>query len=280
MVRDNYIDPETGEILNTSKLGQIKEHFPAPWLHFREELLARLSPDPELELGKIQDFDKAMITGVRPVRVSRAPKRRGTGAAHDDTIRSVLEGNRSAVKTPLTKLKLKNLENIVGFGRDHVLIDAIRSRLEKFNDKGKKAFGLEQEPLKKPSKNPEKAPIIRSVKLSRNQKSGLPVRHGIADNNTMLRADIFTKDKKFYAVPVYVANIVSKELPNKAVVGGDRLEEDWPIMDGSYNFLFSLYPNDWVRLRLKKKKSVRDTIPVSIEVQEVFIFGVMTATGP
>ena len=253
MVRDNYIDPETREILNASKLSQIKEHFPAPWLHFREELLARLSPDPELKLGKIKGFDKTTITGVRPVRVSRAPKRRGTGAAHDDTIRSGPEDNKSVVKTPLTKLKRKGLKNIVGFGRDHALIDAIRSRLEEFDDNGKKAFGPEQEPLRKPSKNQEKAPIIRSVKLSRTQKSGLLVRHGIADNDTMLRADIFTKGNKFYAVPVYVANIVNKELPNKAVVQR-KLEKDWPIMDDSCTFLFSLYPNDWVRLRLKKEE--------------------------
>ena len=267
MVRDNYIDPETREILNASKLGQIKKHFPAPWLHFREELLARLSPDPELKLGKIKGFDKTTITGVRPVRVSRAPKRRGTGSAHKDTIRSVPEGNRSAVKTPLTGLKLKDLKNIVGFGRDHALIDAIRSRLEECDDNGEKAFGPKAEPLRKTSKDREKAPIIRSVKLSQAQKSGLRVRHGIADNDTMLRADIFTKDNKFYAVPVYVANIVNKELPNKAVVA-TKLEEDWPIMDGSYTFLFSLYPNDWVRLRLKKE-----------EIREGYYSGLDRGTG-
>jgi CRISPR-associated endonuclease Csn1 len=216
-------------------------------------LLAHLSSDPELKLSNIQGFNKTKIGDVRPIRVSRAPIRRGTGAAHQDTIRSVLAGNRSAIKTPLTELKLKDLENIVGFGRDHALINAIQSRLEEFDDNGKKAFDAKQQPpFRKPSKNPERAPIIRSVKLLRVQKSGIPVRYGIADNDKMIRADIFTKNNNFYAVPIYVADMVNKELPNKAVTPG-VLEEDWIIMDSSYAFLFSLYPNDWVKLRLRKE---------------------------
>jgi CRISPR-associated endonuclease Csn1 len=252
MVRDTYIDPETGEVLNASALRQIEEHFPNPWPYFRDELLARLSPNPASALENLPSFDKTLIADIRPVRVSRAPTRRGLGPAHQETIRSIREDNQSAIKTPLAELTSKDLENIVGFGRDTALIEAIRSRLEEFNGNGKKAFDPKQPPLRKPSKNPEKAPIVRSVKLLTTQKSGLPVRKGIANNDTMLRADIFTKNKEFYAVPVYVADAAKKELPNKAVVGNTP-EEDWPVMDDTYTFLFSLYPNDWVTLRLKKE---------------------------
>ena len=82
----------------------------------------------------------------------------------------------------------------------------------------------------------------------------------------MLRADIFTKGGKFFAVPVYVADAVKAELPMRAVVAY-KPEEEWPVMDESYTFLFSLYPNDWVRIQYKK------------EVREGYYSGLNLATG-
>lgn len=264
MVRDRYIDPETGEVLNMTALRQLEEHFPTPWPHFRHELLGRLSPDPAENLCGLPGYEK--IADIRPVRVSRAPTRRSLGAAHQDTIRSVREGGQSAVKTPLTKLTLKNLENIVGFERDTALIEAIRTRLDAFGGDGKKAFDDKQPPLRKPSKNQDKAPIIRSVKLLTVQKSGIPIRGGIAKNGDMLRTDIFTRGGRFYAVPVYVADAAKAELPNRAVIAS-KPEEEWTIMDETYQFLFSLYPNDWVTIRLKN------------EVREGYYSGLDRSTG-
>ncbi len=48
--------------------------------------------------------------------------------------------------------------------------------------------------------------------------SGIPVRGGIAKNDTMLRVDVFTKAGRFHLVPVYVHHAVAKELPNRAIV--------------------------------------------------------------
>jgi CRISPR-associated endonuclease Csn1 len=173
MVRERYVDPETGEVLDLAGLRQLEEHFPEPWPHFRRKLLARLSPNPASQLDGVPGYDEALRAAIRPVRVSRAPSRRGLGAAHQETIRSNRTGGQSAVKTPLAALTLKDLENVVGFGRDTALIEAIRARLEAFGGDGKKAFDSKQPPLRKPSKNPEKAPIIRSVKLLTTQKSGM-----------------------------------------------------------------------------------------------------------
>jgi len=113
--------------------------------------------------------------------------------------------------------------------------------------RSQKAFDAKQEPVYKPSKPGKEAPIIRSVKLQTTQKSGLPVRGGLANNGSMLRVDIFTKGGKFHAVPLYVADAVKAELPNRAAVSG-KSEADWTVMDESFQFLFSLYPNDWVRV--------------------------------
>lgn len=245
--RGTYVDHETGEVIDIAALRKLENHFPEPWPHFRKELLARLSPDPVAQHPALE--------GVPPIRVSRAPTRRGLGAAHQETIRSAkqLAQGYSSVKTSLEKLNLKDLPNIVGYDdpRNEPLISALRQRLEAHGNDGKKAF---KEALYKPTRpgKEEKAPLIRSVRLKDAQKSGTPVRGGIANNGAMLRVDIFTKGGKFFAVPLYVADTVKKELPNRAVAQG-KLENEWPIMDETYNFLFSLHGNDWVRVSFKNE---------------------------
>lgn len=246
-VRDQHFDPETGEVLDLAALRQIEDRFPTPWPHFRQELLARLGPEPVTALTVWEDYPLKEIT---PVRVSRAPTRRGLGAAHQETIRSVRGNNESAVKTPLQKLTLKDIPNIVGFERDTALIDAIRERLEAFGGDGKKAFDAKQPPLLKPSKDPVKAPIIRSVKLRDTQKSGLPVRGGIANNGSMVRVDIFSKGGKFFSIPIYVSDAAKAKLPDRLLTI-TKPESEWPELDDTYQFLFTLHPNDWVTVKLK-----------------------------
>lgn len=256
-VRDRYIDPATGEVLDVSALRQVEEHFPTPWSNFRSELLAWLSPDPAHGLDGLAHYPPEALERLRPVRVSRAPTRRGLGAAHQETIRSVgregrlLADGQSAIKTPLASLKLKDLDNIVGAEdpRNASWIAALRERLEQFKGDGAKAFAANQPPLLKPSAPGKPAPAIRSVKLLATQKSGIAIRKGIANNGSMLRVDVFSKGGKFFAVPVYVADAARTELPNRGVVAF-KPESEWPEM-GEQDFMFSLYPNDWVCLRYK-----------------------------
>lgn len=243
--RGHFVDYETGEELDLAALQRVEAHFPQPWPGFREELKARLSSNPAAILPRLE--------GVPSVRVSRAPTRRGLGAAHQETIRSAkcLEDGTSSVKTPLTSLKLKDLPRIVGYKdpRNRTLMNAIEQRLREHDDNGAKAF---KAPMRRPAApgKEDQAPIVRSVNLRDTQKSGLFVRGGIAKNDSMLRVDIFTKGDKFFAVLLYVADTVKTELPNRAVVA-NKPESEWPIMDDSYAFLFSLHPNDWIKVTLK-----------------------------
>ena len=254
-LRGDFIDPETGEVLDLAALRQLEEHFPEPWPHFHRELKAYLSPNPARELEALERYTPEMRAQIRPIRVSRAPTRRGLGSAHQETIRSIgkngslLNQNQSAVKVPLSALTLKDLDNIVGAGdpRNAELMRILRERLEAFGGKGEKAFAT---PVYKPSAEGKTAPQIRSVKLLSTQKSGLFVRGGMANNGDMLRADIFTKGGEFYVVPVYVSDSAKTELPNKAVLQG-KAESEWPVMDESFSFLFSLSPNDLVRVTSK-----------------------------
>lgn len=277
LVRESYVDPATGEVLDLAAIRQqeamkLDDRFPEPWPHFRQELLARLSPEPIKAWEMLPDVPHPDV--LTPVRVSRAPTRRGLGAAHQETIRSIGRGGslladqKSAVKVPLTSLSLRDLDKIVGAEdpRNEGLMRVLKERLEQFGGKGDKAFAASQPPVRKPSKAGKEAPIIRSVKLLDTQKSGLPVRGGMANNGSMVRVDIFTKAGRFHAVPIYVADAVKPELPNRAVVQG-KPEEDWTVMDESFRFLFSLHPNDWVRVMLKT------------EIREGYFGGLDRATG-
>ena len=251
--RGIHADPETGEVIDIAALRAIDKHFPQPWNHFRDEVQAWLSPDPTQLLRKLSSYDEEILKAIKPVRVSRAPTRRGLGAAHQETIRSAkyLDQAKSVVKTPLAKLKLKDLPNIVGFKdpRNKELIEAIEQRLKDHDDDGKKAF---KEPLRKPSRKGNSGPIVRAVKLFTVQKSGMPVRGGVANNGDMVRIDVFTDGKKFHVVPLYVADVVKCELPDRAVVAY-KPEEEWTVMDEHHDFLFSLHANDWVRISLKNE---------------------------
>lgn len=269
MVKRDYVDPQTGEVLDLAALRQQEQDFPMPWPQFRGELIARLSDAPQEHLHALSHYTPERFEQTNPIRVSRMPTRKGLGAAHQETIRSIkwLESDGlSSIKTPLTNLSLKSLEKIQGYEdpRNQLWIEALQQRLLTYGDKADKAFAT---PFYKPSKANgfnanlaklpdypgEPAPQIKSVRLLDTQKSGLRVRHGIANNGDMLRIDVFTKGGKYFSVPIYVADAVKKDLPNKAAVAS-KSEADWIEMDDTYEFLFSLHSNDWVKVSFKNNE--------------------------
>lgn len=68
----------------------------------------------------------------------------------------------------------------------------------------------------------------------------------------MLRVDVFTKGGRFHLVPVYVHHRV-KGLPNRAIVAS-KDEGEWTSIDDSFEWKFSLYPNDLMHITLKNEK--------------------------
>lgn len=95
---------------------------------------------------------------------------------------------------------------------------------------------------------------MRSVKLVRGKQSGIPIRGGLAKNDSMLRVDVFTKAGRFHLVPVYVHHRVTG-LPDRAIVQG-KDEADWTFIDDSFAFLFSIYANDLVQVTLKSEPTL------------------------
>lgn len=257
-VRSGFVDLETGEIVDPVMFQQLREHFPEPWPNFRHELEARLKiDDPALlraEVERLGTYPDEALAALRPLFVSRAPQRRNSGAAHKDTIygqpeRLKKEGSVTQ-KVALTSLTMKDIDDLIDPHRNEKLYAAIRERLAEHGGKGDKAFPSVN-PLRKPDRqgNPT-GPIVRTVTLVIDKLSGIPVRGGIAKNESMLRIDIFSKAGKFHLVPVYVHHAVADSLPNKAVVAY-KDEDQWTVIDDSFNWLFSLYPNDLVRITLK-----------------------------
>lgn len=262
-VKTGFVDVDSGEILNPAMFDQIEKHFPNPWPHFRHELEARLKlDDPALlreEMQRLGTYSEEALEATRPLFVSRAPQRRNSGAAHKDTIyaqpeRLVVQGGVTQ-KVALASLTLNNLDKLVDPHRNERLYAAIRTRLEQHGGKGDKAFPAHN-PLYKPDSagNPT-GPIVRTVTMEINKLSGIPIRGGIAKNDSMLRVDVFTKANKFHLVPVYVHHAVVKELPNRAVVAF-KDEAEWTLIDDSFAFCFTLYANDLVRVQQKGKAAI------------------------
>jgi CRISPR-associated endonuclease Csn1 len=284
-VREGFVDMETGEVMNLEAFAQLEAHFPAPWADFRNELLWRLKIDDAAllrkELQRLGSYPPAALEAVKPVFVSRAPQRRNGGAAHKETIYAQNERLKKqggvTQKVKVESLTLKDLDKLVEPHRNEKLYSAIRAWLEARDAKEKRAKEIEaslgrgkerralsrEEKLEidalralplKPTNDGKPGPVIRTVTMEIDKLSGIPIRGGIAKNDTMLRVDVFTKAGKFHLVPVYVHHRVAG-LPNRAIVQA-KDEADWTVIDESFQFLFALYPNDFLRVMQKGKETI------------------------
>ncbi|WP_127261966.1 type II CRISPR RNA-guided endonuclease Cas9 [Neisseria meningitidis] len=256
------IDKETGEVLHQ------KAHFPQPWEFFAQEVMIRVfgKPDgkPEFEEAdtpeklrtllaeKLSSRPEAVHEYVTPLFVSRAPNRKMSGQGHMETVKSAkrLDESISVLRVPLTQLKLKDLEKMVNREREPKLYDALKARLETHKDNPAKAFA---EPFYKYDKAGNRTQQVKAVRVEQVQKTGVWVRNhnGIADNATMVRVDVFEKGGKYYLVPIYSWQVAKGILPDRAVVAF-KDEEDWTVMDDSFEFRFVLYANDLIKVQLKK----------------------------
>lgn len=270
-VRSGFVDLDTGEIINPTMLDQLEKHFPRPWDNFENELCARAGIDrgtgnvrDDLTLEQMREhlaalgYNEAMLAQVKPLFVSRAPKRRNSGAAHKDTIYAARptpdKPNRVTQKVALNQLSTADLDKLIEPHRNAALYDAIRERLTAFGGKADKAFAADK-PFYKPTKDGSQGPLVRSVTIAIDKLSGIPIRGGVAKNDSMLRVDVFSKAGKFHLVPLYVHHRVVKLLPDRAIVAA-KDEDEWTLIDDSFVFCFSIYPNDLVRITLKGKAPI------------------------
>lgn len=97
--------------------------------------------------------------------------------------------------------------------------------------------------------------VKRAINLGKIRQIGSKV----AENGSMVRTDIFRHKSsgKFYGVPIYTMDYALGKLPNKAVVGGkDKagVIKEWLEMDENYEFCFSLFKDDLIKVQKKEMK--------------------------
>ncbi len=147
-------------------------------------------------------------------------------------LKSPMEHFREAVEEALT---LERTETIIAKdGREITLNRLLISRPPRASVTG----AAHKETIKSPSEYQGRGVAVNNGK-------------GMCDNGDMPRVDVFTKEGKYYLVPIYVADFAKEALPNKAIVQGKGKE--WIEMDNSCGFLFSLHKEDLVQIQLKNE---------------------------
>lgn len=289
-----YIDLETGEILTKEQYEKENGiNFPEPWPKFRTELDIRTTCQTKERMEECLVAEKIYYENyddVKPVFISRMPRRKVTGQAHLDTIRGIRkneEGIKTLTKTELTKLKLDKNGEIEKYPDsqkqdDKLLYKALVDQLRKFGGNGEEAF---KRPFYKPKSDGTPGPLVKKVKLEDKTTLAVELNNGkaIAANGDMIRIDVFKVDGEgYYFVPIYVSDTIKSKLPNKACVAAKQYSE-WKDMKDE-NFIFSLYPRDLIYIKSKNKiklTSINKENKETKEISEMFAYyiksGISTA---
>ena len=252
---------------------------PYPYKEFINELDARVMDEPVLMQNKLRllGFNENYLMNAKPFVVSRMTSRKAKGCINEATVFSskyadnkyptVCDGNNVIVKrTALANLKLDKNGEINGYFQpegDVALYNALKQRLVEFDGDAKKAFAT---PIRKPC-NSGQGNIVRTVKTYETYTGGgmiLEKNKGIVKNDGMIRVDLYSKDGKYFGVPVYVADLYRGELPKKAATAG-KPQNEWRVIDDTYTFEMSIYQDDLLHIEskkgieLKKKKDVENS---------------------
>ena len=259
------VDKETGEVLHQ------KTHFPQPWEFFAQEVMIRVfgKPDgkPEFEeadtpeklrallVEKLSSRPEAVHEYVTPLFVSRAPTRKMSGQGHDATLFSAkhFKKSKEAVKRKLlTEIKIADLDNMINKDRERELFEALKNRLSQYNNDPQKAFDPKTNPFYKKG-----GQLVKSIRVTepKKMKTGLLLNKdaAVAKNSDMVRVDVFEKGGKYYLVPIYSWQVAKEILPDRAIIAF-KDEEEWQLIDDSFNFKFPLHPNDLVEVITKKAR--------------------------
>ncbi|MDR1917784.1 MAG: type II CRISPR RNA-guided endonuclease Cas9, partial [Christensenellaceae bacterium] len=242
---DKFIDVTTGKEYVDDEIG--KREFIQDFLKF---------PEPYKGFGD----DVVKLNETNPISVSRMVTHKITGSGHDQTIRGLAVDDKTGEeffisRVPLHKLKLDNageIENYYNKDADPILYNAIKKVLQQNSDSKK----VDPKKLTEAFKNfKTKGRLVRKIKVTEKTSSYVKLNKvgGVASNGDMVRIDIFTKDGKYYIVPIYAADFYKPLLPNIAV----PFKDGGTVMDETYRFAFTLFPNDLVHIEPKDGKKLQ-----------------------
>lgn len=213
-----------------NKNGDLLKNIDQPWEGFREQTLS----------------------AVGSVIVARASRHRARGKAHKETTLQLVDvdGEKKTYRrTSIDALNLSDLDLIKDPDRNAAIIASLRVWIE-----AKKPKDLASQPL-----SPKGDPI-RKINIQTKDKANVLLYRGghnnpagTAGNERMPRVDVFCKENKkgvreFFLIPVYVAEIAMLKNPPMRAVTARKPPEEWPLIDDSYSFLFSLVPMSLVKI--------------------------------
>lgn len=268
------------EIMSENTIG---EYFPEPWDGFRREVEARMIQEHDLYKQALESLDlpsynPEFIDELEPIFVSRMPKRSMKGKIHEDTLRRYKGYNENQYFRVVTKTKLENIhfDNHGDFPMynkesDPKTYEAIKQRYLESGMNKKKAFTT---PLYKPAIDPSKASIIRSVKIEDTKNRVVELGHKtVAENASIVRTEVFQHKEtgRFYLAPIYVPEILEHIPPKKLIVPA-KSYENWIDISNEYEFLFNLYPNDLIKIKMPKEKEAKNRLGEKIKWQEGFFY--------
>jgi CRISPR-associated endonuclease Csn1 len=206
-------------------------HVAPPWRGFREDSIRAI-------------YGEGDVGGIF---VSRAERPRARGKAHDATIRQIREIDGEEVvfeRKAIEKLTEADLDRIpvpVPYGAivdPKKLRDATVAALRAWIAAGKPK-GEDKLP-----RSP-KGDVIRKVRVESKIKVGIRLNGGAVDRGEMARVDVFRKANKkgvwqYYLVPIYPHEIATMDAPPMRAVVAYRDEGNWPVMDSTFEFLWSI----------------------------------------
>lgn len=198
-----------------------------------------------------QDFSATVGRALGSVFVSRVERGRTKGPLHEETLRAIREERQPDGETrrvlyerkAVARLTVADLDRIKDAARCPDVVAALRRWL----DAGKPGDDLPRS---------AHGDIIRHVRVRAGEfSSGVILQRGSgqvqAKNGGIVRTDIYSRDGKFYMVPVYAKDVADKRLPLRACVA-HKDEKDWLELTEDYHFLFSLTPDCYVLTENRK----------------------------
>lgn len=263
--RDHALDAIVVACISESLLNRLTR------LHqnLEEQARSRFTPWVETPLGSTpqarERFRILVQEAVEGVFVSRGEVRRGRGPLHGDTLYAFerrpdgteIQYERRAV-WELKPGDLDRLKDADGRGR------RTREVLEAWLGRAR-AAGIDVESPRREKvrafweNDPprlENGPPIRRVRLVRNTTAGIKLKRGNgeahADQESMVRVDVFHKDGLYWLVPVYAWQIAKMPKPPMRAIKAGAEESDWYPVDDGHEFLWSLYPGSFVRAVSRK----------------------------
>jgi CRISPR-associated endonuclease Csn1 len=181
------------------------------------------------------------------VTVSRPERCRARGEAHAATISRVCDTPAGAVvyeRKPVEAMTQADIPRIKECETSNrPIADSIKAWIAAGRPKDKPPLSA-------------KGDAIKKVQVVTNKKVSVWVRGGTADRGEITRVDVFRRPNKngttrYYMVPIYPHQVADRQkwpTPPNAAITASKPEAEWPIVDASFEFLWSLYAFSWVTI--------------------------------